>query len=474
MAINVNNGYEQFYKGTEPIKNYGSGGNRKNKLVRYEFNTTDEHGNKVMEKMSREETLQAMKDIRSQYGDDVILEFSGDGMAALVESKKSGHGVDLDKVMAGTPEQQIVPDDMITQLEGTYRKVSPNDEAAMHVNWHDTLKEKAPDVCNEFDDLMQRILEHGLNHRDDGEKFGKKFIELVTKAEKAISTYDAKNQGSEDMGIHNGKIIISSESLEYMSHVDERKAAQRAERERLEAENPWSPFDYMGDLSKKEPTQYQVFSKFLHNKGFFNGMDDKQAGKMEDMLKDITSGMDSINRLTDAERSYSALSHEAAKLDLISSVNALNYFADTYVSEDIRDSFKNLIKEYESYNSKIVANHKNSADLYSEAMANIPAPNATNVSADVRQSQERTKAYQQIGRVKHTEQEEKGLKEDYQALFDKLMNKQDSVKNIFDSLQNLLVNYASGGSENNAVLNLLNANNAGSINRMFQYWSVML
>ncbi len=46
--------------------------------------------------MSREETLQAMKDIRSQYGDDAIVEFSGDGMAALVESRKSGNGADLD------------------------------------------------------------------------------------------------------------------------------------------------------------------------------------------------------------------------------------------------------------------------------------------------------------------------------------------------------------------------------------------
>ena len=76
MSINVTNGYEQFYKGTEPIKNYGSGEKgRKDKVVKYEFNTTDEKGNKVMDKMSKEETLQAMKDIRSQYGDDVIVEF---------------------------------------------------------------------------------------------------------------------------------------------------------------------------------------------------------------------------------------------------------------------------------------------------------------------------------------------------------------------------------------------------------------
>lgn len=201
MSINVNNGYEQFYKGTEPIKNYGSNTNKKDKLVRYEFNTTDEHGNKVMDKMSREETLQAMKDIRSQYGDDAIVEFSGDGMAALIESKKSGNGVELDKIMAKTPEQQVVPDDMVTQLEGTYQKVSKNDEVNTHVSWHDTLKEKAPDVCDELDDLMQNILDHALNHSGDGEKFGAKFVELVKKAEKAISAYDAKKESVEDIAV---------------------------------------------------------------------------------------------------------------------------------------------------------------------------------------------------------------------------------------------------------------------------------
>lgn len=288
-------------------------------------------------------------------------------------------------------------------------------------------------------------------------------------------TPEERKKAYEEMGIHAGKLTvdISPDSQEFMAQVAERKEAQRAERERLEAENPWSPFDYRGDLSKNEPTQYLVFSKFLYDKGFFSDMDDEQAGKMEDMLRDITSGMDSIRGPLDTGHWDNSMSHEAAKLDLVSSVNALNYFAETYVSEGMRDAFKGLIREYENYNSRLVANHRNGMDLYSESMKNISAPNAAGVSADVRQAQERTKAYQQIGRVTHTEQEEKGLKEDYQALFDKLMNKEDSARNIFDSLQNLLVNYASGGSKNNMVLDLLNANNAESINKMFQYWSAM-
>lgn len=84
----MNIDYSRFYRGTTNIPSYGSGAYKKDTLVKYEFNTTDEYGNKVMDKMSREETLQAMKDIRSQYGDSVIVEFSGDGMAALVEGRK--------------------------------------------------------------------------------------------------------------------------------------------------------------------------------------------------------------------------------------------------------------------------------------------------------------------------------------------------------------------------------------------------
>ena len=85
----MNIDYSRFYRGTTNIPSYGNGAYKKDTLVKYEFNTTDEHGNKVMDKMSKEETLKAMKDICSQYGDAVIVEFSGDGMAALVEDGKN-------------------------------------------------------------------------------------------------------------------------------------------------------------------------------------------------------------------------------------------------------------------------------------------------------------------------------------------------------------------------------------------------
>ena len=44
----MNIDYSQFYKGTMNIPSYGNGTYKKDTLVKYEFNTTDEHGNKVI------------------------------------------------------------------------------------------------------------------------------------------------------------------------------------------------------------------------------------------------------------------------------------------------------------------------------------------------------------------------------------------------------------------------------------------
>ena len=89
MAMEIYQNYSQFYKGTESLKSYGSGSaSKKDTLVKYEFNTTDEKGNKVMDKMSKEETFRTMNEISSYYGDNVIVEFSGDALTALEQHGK--------------------------------------------------------------------------------------------------------------------------------------------------------------------------------------------------------------------------------------------------------------------------------------------------------------------------------------------------------------------------------------------------
>ena len=265
-------------------------------------------------------------------------------------------------------------------------------------------------------------------------------------------------------------VEISEESKEFMAGVAERKAAQIAEREAARTAEGGNAFSGTGDFHQ----QYLVLSEKLYNNGFYDNLSDDEVRDMEQMLKDITSGMESINK-SSLNRNFSTeMSHEAAKLELVSSVNALNYFADKYVPEEMRDSFKDMIKQYESYNSEKVEVHKSIYDLRDESMAKIPAPNAVNVSAAVKKTQEDTKASMEIGRVKHTKEQEQENKDEYQTLFDSLMKKQDSVSNIFDSLQNTLVGYASGGSKNSNVLAMLNSRNLAAIHNMSDYWSRLL
>lgn len=131
MSMNVNQDYSQFYMGTEQLKSYGSNSTaKKDILVKYQFNTTDEHGNKVMDKMSKEETMKAMNDISSQYGDNVIVQFSGDGLAALAEGGKfmSGRGMTAEEAAAKAARDAAFQAESVKQLENTHRIVIPNYE----------------------------------------------------------------------------------------------------------------------------------------------------------------------------------------------------------------------------------------------------------------------------------------------------------------------------------------------------------
>ncbi len=124
MSMKIANNYSQFYRGTESIKQCGSAiGSGKDTLVKYEFNTTDADGKKVMDKMSREDTLRTMNEISAQYGDNVIVEFSGDGLANLVNAEKNNN---LDEIMGVGNEKQASFDKAVTQMENTHRIVIPN------------------------------------------------------------------------------------------------------------------------------------------------------------------------------------------------------------------------------------------------------------------------------------------------------------------------------------------------------------
>lgn len=131
MSINVNQSYSQFYAGSQPIKNYGNNtASKKDTLAKYRFNTTDEDGNKVMDKMSKEETMKTVNDISSQYGENVIVQFSGDGLAALTDDVKfmSDREMTAEEKAAREARDAAFQKENVIQHENTHRIVIPNIE----------------------------------------------------------------------------------------------------------------------------------------------------------------------------------------------------------------------------------------------------------------------------------------------------------------------------------------------------------
>lgn len=121
--MNINN-YSQFYKGTTSLTPYASGAIKVDTLVKYEFDTTDKDGNKVMDKMTREETMKALNDISSQYGENVVVQFSGDGLAAFLNNAK-GAVPAQDEAMKQTEEIKPGSTPLYADTYGSVEAIDP-------------------------------------------------------------------------------------------------------------------------------------------------------------------------------------------------------------------------------------------------------------------------------------------------------------------------------------------------------------
>ena len=236
MSMNVNQDYSQFYAGTEQIKSYGSNpAAKKDTLVKYRFNTTDEHGNKVMDKMSKEETMKAVNDISSQYGDSVIVQFSGDGLATLAEGAKSVSGRAMTeeeaakraaKYLAENYLDESHAEDFMSAMEtiakyGLNGSVSDSGKViynvqegqermsgapGSYVDMEGWLKANDTELYDQINELNQSI----INHKD-GENHSAKFIELYTKAAKKI--LDASSDTKKDSGYADWKEKVEKTKL---------------------------------------------------------------------------------------------------------------------------------------------------------------------------------------------------------------------------------------------------------------------
>lgn len=165
--MNINADYERFYKGAYSINARGADSTKKDTVVRYQFNTTDDEGNHVMDKMSKEESYRVMNEISSQYGDNVIVEFSGDGLTALAEHNGK---------MYLPEDHKEIPEDMITDL-GNPQPLSSAELAKMNQSFGDNdealMRRIDPEAYKEYQSVRKAGLEAGT---PEGIGAGMKYI----------------------------------------------------------------------------------------------------------------------------------------------------------------------------------------------------------------------------------------------------------------------------------------------------------
>ncbi|MBR1701953.1 MAG: hypothetical protein IJ716_08360 [Lachnospiraceae bacterium] len=286
----MNTNYSQFYKGSEQISNTSSDQGKKDTVVRYEFNTTDEKGNKVTDKMSNEETMRTLNDISSQYGDNVIVEFSGDGLAALNEHKG--------KIPIPEEPTREIPEEMITFFDKSanylpeYSGIYSVDKAIATAVENCSKEEQA----FVYDIIRQNFLMGNRGDMTEGERQAnislgmkkaeyaagsfisqeskKAFLDAMESVAKLASAGKADEAGNMNYGVkkgnylgHGSNLVYTTDGLDMMKTMDAKayEEYQKISRESSNADRPLNALRYLtnwyADSVKKNPNMIVQYEK---------------------------------------------------------------------------------------------------------------------------------------------------------------------------------------------------------------------
>lgn len=293
--------------------------------------------------------------------------------------------------------------------------------------------------------------------------------------ERSLEKYVQKEKPEKPENIkalENVNITISQESLDYLKQIDEWKKSY------VPAE-PIADFNVFHHSSSIK-NQYIPFSEYLYKNNFYDELSDEEVLNTEETLKQITEGMHSLYVTYEHSNHSMISSRNIVELEMVSSVNALNYFADVYiVSEEIRNGFKDLIKQYVEYNSATIKTYSGFDDRADKAEHETRkqygyssfTPNPTE---DVLKIQNGIRASAAVGGVSHTAEEREQSIKDYERIFEQLKCRQFETGGAYSALQDVYVSYSSGGNRTQIVEDFLKERSDSNLKRMMSYWDRLL
>lgn len=264
-------------------------------------------------------------------------------------------------------------------------------------------------------------------------------------------------------------VTLSPEGKEHLANATARKEAAKAEMEKNKTACDFFDFENPFEISGKGNiwSQHGVLTRELEKQGFYKDMSDEKVKELEDLLGDISYGMDSINERPSSVFPKELSSYEA-KFELESSTAALRQFSEQFVPASIQASFQELVDQYYEYNSKVLETYISSRERSNESSAKLYERTS---SQRVIPIDEEEKMQHLSTKVKRTQEEEDTAAAGWEESFKRLKEGKSSISDFENEIGNILQKYAAGNIENKIFYKYLNQWHDKTIDRAVSYWS---
>lgn len=268
-----------------------------------------------------------------------------------------------------------------------------------------------------------------------------------------------------ELGLHNKnkgvEVTLSQEAKDFLGDAEAcRKLQQESNlwaiqcksynesiKEFTADKNPDDPFWYNpGD-------QWLIFSETLYKNGFYNDMSDSEIKEFEDNLAYITRGMDYFGQSQypyvgvnfyvspSNEKWKMFMSSSEIPVELESSVLALRYLSDNFLSKEHQEGFNQLIDKYYQHNKDTFAEYTCPMEIFNKRFAK----NYSNTYVSDELAGERKYGFM-LGKIEKSEQEKLQYQKDLQVLFKELTNDNMDKNIVWEKIGECFTQYATDNS----------------------------
>ena len=239
-------------------------------------------------------------------------------------------------------------------------------------------------------------------------------------------------------------------------------------------------------FSYRPQDQWLIFSQYLNDNGIFDGKNTKEIEEIENLLVDITDGLDNLNIATQKGRYIKfgskpitqQLTSAEAQLELASSTAALQLFSEKYVTGDAKEGFQQLIEHYTKRNEARVLSYTSIEEKFYQGRAKIFETRHMDTTSLNAEQKHNLSITNKLGKINYTEAEISQMIEGYKEKFGMLQNKSD-VDVLIAQLQEELSKFVTKGiskqdKDYEGANNFVKEKSAKTFEHIADYWKKLL